>query len=235
MRRCVLFGALVLATLPSFAGSSAWSPGGYLRERVRPLPRNGPAVRVLATENDPVGDTIGVGPVQHDVTSVSANVINGSLVIVVQFAGTISPPDSGEPDAVFGLIDLDIDTDPSTGCCGATEVFCDGFNLGVERTVDLFFYDSDTGQAPIVGGSGPAFATFAPMSMTVTIPLGNIGDDGIVDLALVVGTVPEPTDCAPGTAALRSTHAPPIPSLGVWGLAALFASLLGVALIRLRT
>ena len=42
-------------------------------------------------------------------------------------------------------------------------------------------------------------------SLTLTVPLASLGgDDGRVDAHVIVGTIPEPTDCAPDGAFVTS-------------------------------
>ncbi len=52
---------------------------------------------------------------QIDITFFSAPVEGTDLVLRVNFAGSVTPGDSGQSNAVVGYIDLDVDQNAATG------------------------------------------------------------------------------------------------------------------------
>ncbi len=162
---------------------------------------------------DPAGDTFGQLALQHDVITFSAGRLDSVLVFQLVFSGTISPADSGLPNALVGAIDIDADQNSGTGGLGVADTFCPNPpGLGIEYGVDMFSYNSGTGTMPIVDQNGTpvgnANATFQPNAVTIFVPLSLIGgDEGFVDTAAVAGTVDEPTDCAPDGQSLASSVA----------------------------
>ncbi len=149
---------------------------------------------------------LGVGPVLHDILTFTVSSDPLTLTMTVAFSDTISPGDSGMPDAVVGNLEIDVDENPLTGVDSIGDMFqyCpDRVNLGVEYIVGMFAYNSGTGQAVVFDATtfspvGLADVTFTATSFTVKVPLAILGgDDGLVDVATVLGTIPEPTDCAP--------------------------------------
>lgn len=162
--------------------------------------------------DDPTGDTFGGMGAQIDITSLSADVVNANLVISVTFAGAISPSDSGQPNALVGFIDIDADQNGATGDITWTD-FLTGQNttgMGNEFYVDLFSYSSSDGSVDVVDDPmeqvvGRAPVGFTGNSVSVTIPLGLLGDDGGTDVAAVLGPVESPTDIAPNQGSVSST------------------------------
>ncbi len=168
--------------------------------------------------NDPAGDTFGVGSVQLDITEFQATSDAGTLTLQMVFSGTISPPGSGNPDDVAGFIDIDRDGSSLTGIPGFTSTFCpmppmmgidyfidiSSYNPG-PGTMDLVFIDEFNQIAILVGSVN---AAFVPDGFTIDIPhslMEVLGpEEGIVDVAAVVGTTLAPTDCAPDGDVLTS-------------------------------
>jgi hypothetical protein len=178
---------------------------------------------------DPVGDTLGVGAVQHDITTVSGLTDATNFYLTIGFVGPIEPPDSGTPNALLGFVVFDTDQDPSTGMNIDEEIaqFCpEPLGVGAEATLSLFFYAD--GAAQLTDADGGLLAdvplTFHDdASFTATIPLAALGGDELFNFAAVMGTgVPfgkgkaeaEVTDCAPedggfiDTAGLLATPVP---------------------------
>ena len=60
---------------------------------------------------DPLGDTFGVGPVQHDITSIGSNLTATNLTLTVTFADPIFAPSAAESRSVVGFLDLDREID----------------------------------------------------------------------------------------------------------------------------
>jgi hypothetical protein len=121
-------------------------------------------------------------------SSITGNNDGTNLIFTLTFANpTVSGPSSGNPDAVFGFINIDADKNPATGVTGAT---------------------LDT------NGFQPGFGQFSPASQGVDtyINLSSEGDPlhgvpGLVDVVTTAGFLPI------GTAAVTySNQAGPTPS-----------------------
>lgn len=200
-----------VAMLAGVAGATDWKD----KPRFSPLdlPRSDSLGAVVgkASTSDPVGDTFGGGAVQLDINGFSASAVGGELVITISFAGGISAPDSGQPNAAIGFIDLDTDQDGSTGDVPWVD-FTTGMDLtgmGNEYYVDLFDYRSSDSTAAVVDDVtdmevGRADVQVGAQSLTVGIPLALISDDGLVNTATIIGTESEPTDIAPNQGSLAS-------------------------------
>jgi hypothetical protein len=154
------------------------------------------------TYTDLIGDTLGAGPVQTDLASVSVCHTASDLVVSLAFATPISPGTSGNADAIGGFVDLDTDQNAGTGVTPNTDLFTGATTgLGMDYVVDLF---SSTAAGSIDVGDANGFfvgtgtVSFGVQGMAITIPLSLLGgDDGNASLAAVVGTSIEPTDGAP--------------------------------------
>ncbi len=204
MKHCL---AILCATLIGTAASAAPAQWGSRTVQANPgTPHSGISIRV--TVSDPTGDTFGTGTPQHDITSFSADVQGSDMVLTLSFAGTISPPDSGQPDALVGQIDIDRGPGAGDGQ-GITEVFCPlpGFAGNVDAAVQIFgttatsanFADNNT----MV--STPIVASYTATSASYRIPLTLLNAGATVDFGTVIGTNPEPTDCAPDDAVLTAS------------------------------
>lgn len=209
--RFLITGA-VLLVLPMAASAQGWNRGERPTRAEVPLPKNLHAPVLKATASDPTGDTFGTGGTQLDIVELTGNVVGNSLVIGVTFAGPISAPDSGAANAVDGIIDLDTDQDGSTGAVPFVEVVTGNptTGMGDEFHVDFFGYSSIDSAVDLVddrpgGGVTRVPVTIGPNTVTVVIPLGDLGnDDGAVNLAAVMGTFVEPTDVAPNQGSLTT-------------------------------
>lgn len=204
--------AATLAVAPVFAAD--WERGA------RPLRSEAPQLDALnvitspATASDPVGDTFGTGSPQLDATSYSATFGGGVLELKVTFATPISAPDSGQPNAVDGFLDIDADQNGNTGRQSNVDAINnESAGLGNEFFVDLFSYNSADGRADLVDDTendlpvvGRVPVQVTSTELTVLIPLGLMGDDGRVDTAVVIGTVQEPTDVVPNQGSVASTR-----------------------------
>ncbi|MGE3298363.1 MAG: hypothetical protein AB7I68_13570 [Porticoccaceae bacterium] len=217
--------AICIALIGTAAHAAPAQWGSRSVEATPGSPHVGTSIR--ATVTDPTGDTFGTGTPQHDITSFSADVQGSDMVLTLTFAGTISPPDSGQPDALVGQID--IDRGPSAGDGpGATEAFCPlpGFAGTVDAAVSIFsgtatsadFLDNST------MATTPIVASYTANSATYRIPLAVLNAGATVDFGTVIGTIPEPTDCAPDGAVLSaSTTAAAVAAVPVDGRLALLA------------
>lgn len=167
---------------------------------------------------DPAGDTLGAGAIQHDVIEFGAETAGGILTLQMVFSGTISPPGSGNPDELAGFIDMDRDNSALTGVPAFSAPYCamlptmgmeylvflNSYNPGA-GTMELLFIDEISMTGAIVG---VVDVTFTANSFTIEVPLSLLEsygpEEGIVDAAAVVGTLAEPTDCAPDSTVLTS-------------------------------
>ncbi len=239
----ILVASLILApvAMANPHAPSQWQP--------RETPAEPPTLGGGAPQgsvDDPVGDTFGGLSPQHDLTQFSA-FIDGSgtnLLLGMTFDGNITPADSGMADALVGLLEMDLDQDNGTGSSPISDFFCPmTTNLGVEFLVDLGTYTDGSGQMLLVdlanGPVGNVDATFTSNSVSITVPLALLGDDGFLNTATVIGTGPEPTDCAPnggfltsGPAAVPVIEVPTLRTLGLGALALLLVTLGAVAIRR---
>lgn len=163
---------------------------------------------------DPAGDTFGVGPTQIDFSGLSAEVMGTNLQIGLDFHNMIEPPDGDGPNAIDLLVDLDVDQNGSTGGQAWTDALS-GVNttgMGIEFYVDFLGYDAGDGTVSLIDDGelevGRVPVVFTGNSISVSIPLTLLDDEGSVNVAAVVGTQDEPTDKVPNNGSVAS-GAPP--------------------------
>ncbi len=168
------------------------------------------------SNHDPVSDTHGFEEFQPDIVEASVLVDGDNLNITLYFADTISPcidtdvndadpcdPSENPADAVTGFIDLDLDQDGNTGLASVSDLNSPyNTGIGIEFCIDFITYNPDAGgAAAFVVNKDLEFefvgrfpVTFASRSLSISIPLTALGDDGNLDLAAVFGSPLEPTD-----------------------------------------
>jgi len=200
--KCVLVvGMLVAASV-----ALAVEPGpGWKNPRPRtPAPageKPGPVDR--ESLSDPIGDTFGSLSPQHDITEFRVERSGGNMVVTLTFNGTIAPGDPPVTASLVGYVEFDADQDPNTGFAGTADGFCPTTSgLGIDFFLDLFSYDAATGTSPLYDENGSLVSDVATIftsnSVMLTFPYASMGSaNGVVDAVTVIGTVPEPTDCAP--------------------------------------
>ena len=152
---------------------------------------------------DPAGDSFGtaVNYVPTDVVQAKAWIEEGELQIRIWFTEfQVSGRQAGE-QALAGYVDLDVDQDPTTGAVPFTDRLrpqSGSTGLGAEFSVSLL---TTTERFDVLDRSGDVIGTvrgrFAGNTVRMWIPLDLIDDDGLVDLAMIVGTVHELSDIAP--------------------------------------
>jgi hypothetical protein len=157
------------------------------------------------TVPDPTGDTFGFGPVQHDITLISAKGDASTFCLTVEFAGPVDPADAGTGQEVVGFIEFDTDENATTGFSGGVDFFCPNFaGIGVDATLDMFSVSG--GFATIVPSGDLVPIIFNDNSFTAVIPLSALGGDNSFNFAKVLGTFAEPTDCAPNGGSIHSPN-----------------------------
>lgn len=195
---CVLMLALVTA-------SAAEARGHGITRAELPVPKNLNFGVLKDTAADPQGDTLGGGGVQIDIESFSVDAVGSDLVIGLTFFNAISPPDSGEANALDGFIDIDTDqvASPDDLAPWVDVLTTATTGMGDEYYVELFTYSAVDGLVDLVDVETLS-AIRVPMavtgnSITVTIPLADLGnDDGAVNAAAVVSPEFEtPSDKVP--------------------------------------
>jgi hypothetical protein len=150
---------------------------------------------------DPLEDTFGEGRINHDVTLVSSEADDSTVCLRVEFAGPIEPADSEGDRSLIGFIEFDTDEDSDTGEFPLTDYFCpDESGMGVEAWLDL--RDVSDGAAAI--GDEVVPVSFDGNAFTAAIPVSALGGDDSFNLAMVLGTPEEPTDCAPNGGSIHS-------------------------------
>ncbi|MAF66315.1 MAG: hypothetical protein CMJ84_11750, partial [Planctomycetes bacterium] len=140
-------------------------------------------IQMYQIVEDPADDVDG----SADVVGVMADGNTEQLVIEVQFADLL-----GSNPFSLGRILLDVDQDPTTGLAADAEGLNGGpeQDLGVDYMIDLTaigqsmtasLYSTDT-----FDSLGDLFVTTKPQALSVSIPLGWLGEeDGGIDLATV--------------------------------------------------
>ena len=157
---------------------------------------------------DPTDDTFATdasaGLSVPDIVRMTSWPKNQNLMVEIEFTSTVVSLDDGGPNVVVGFMDIDWDQNEGTGFDAITDSFREGpgsTGLGVEYLVRLgaggavVFSVSNVGDLTVTGAFVP---TFTGNLLTMTIPLSLLNDDdGLVNLAMVMGTLPEATDIGP--------------------------------------
>jgi hypothetical protein len=165
---------------------------------------------------DPVGDTFGAGPIQHDIVAVVSSITDDELTFDIKFAGNISQPSAFQQNVLAGFVDLDVDGNSATGT--ASHITQSGHgptDLGVDFFVDLFsegdayLPNSTTPRMPgqvdlvdtsTVTTSAVLSATYDSTSVTVSIPLSSVTNVKFpINWGIIVGTIDESTDMILGS------------------------------------
>lgn len=100
------------------------------------------------TFNDPRGDTLASELAvdrAHDVLHVGAAARGDTLVVAMQFAEIVQPNSTRASNAVLGIIDFDLDDDPSTGVHAIADDFGGTSHIGADWS--LVLDDSTAGPA----------------------------------------------------------------------------------------
>lgn len=182
-----------LLTLLGAAGALACGDGG--------APNGGVAFEFT----DPVNDTLPAGTTTAllralDAEKVSGYVTDDSLIFTVQFTRSVAATNSGEPNAVFGLIEIDADASRNTGYVGFLEQLGANATLGVEHVV--LFMDDTASSALFLDIAAeqvhPVTMQVSGSKATLRIPRSIVtGGAGTVRIAGLVGNEDRPTDLVP--------------------------------------
>ena len=195
----LLFGLFLMVDIAQGAAAREWGEMKGPRASAPILKQVPAAVLFAPIIDDPLGDHItSPGNPIVDIDMVEGGTNGTSVTLKVHFS-----PDTVMSEVV-GFIDLDTDQNPATGIPPNANVFIPGtmqdigvdfflslFNLPFGGPVDVF--DAITG---VLVGSVPA--TIVGQSLEITVPLAMLGgDDGAMDVGMVLGNAPQPTDAAP--------------------------------------
>lgn len=172
---------------------------------------------------DPTGDTFGAGAVRHDITTYDAlfNPSNSTFLFTVNFAGPIARPSAFAANSVAGFIDLDTDLNPATGVTprlnlNIPPVPGPPIAMGDEFFIDLFSEAFRPGFVEVVNPLQPipgvAPIVFTAQGFTITVPTSLLGGATLLDFAVIVGTIAEPTDRTPNGATPSRSGLIPEPS-----------------------
>lgn len=163
---------------------------------------------------DPLGDTFGLpGYTQWDVSALTLTRETDGITVRLDFANDVALPTPGDPNALVGLVEFDLDQVQATGKLGyVDQLRPDGGStgMGVDAVLNLSNIASDS--TLIVYGSGgsptgKAKVTIGGRRLTIRIPSSLLGDDdGYLDAAVIVGNSGRsPTDLAPQSGHLSLT------------------------------
>jgi hypothetical protein len=161
-----------------------------------------------ATVGDPIGDTFGLpAGLQWDITALSVTRETDGITVRLDFANTVAMPLAADPNALVGLVELDLDQNRATGKLGyVDQLRKDGgaTELGVDAAINISQIAPDSTLLVYnMGGNpvGKAKVTIGGRRLTIHVPAALLDDDdGYVDAAVIVGNQGHsPTDLAPET------------------------------------
>ncbi len=167
---------------------------------------------------DPIGDTFGLsGGLQWDLTELTVTRETDGITVRLDFANDVSLPLVADPNALVGLVELDLDQNRATGKLGyVDQLRKDGGStgLGVDAALNISQIAPDSTLLVYdMGGNptGKAKVTIGSRQLTIHVPSALIdNDDGYVDAAVIVGNQGRsPTDLAPQSGHLSLV--PPAP------------------------
>jgi hypothetical protein len=154
---------------------------------------------------DPVGDTFGLpGVTQWDVTALTITRDTDGVIVRLDFANDVALPIPGDPNALVGLVEFDLDQNRTTGKLGILDQLrTDGGStgMGVDGGLNLSNISADSTLMVYDGGGNPtgrAKVAIGGRRLTIHVPYATIGnDDGYLDASVIVGNGRSPTDLAP--------------------------------------
>jgi hypothetical protein len=197
---------------------------------------------------DPTGDVFGAGAVKLDIISTDATTSGGNVTFTVLFSGPISPASAFAADSVLGVIDIDTDQNAGTGATPLINSWISLFgipgppvNMGDEFYIDLSSELGAPGDVSIIEAVtaspiGMVPITYSATSFTIVVPLSLLGnDDGLMNYAVVAGTLSEPTDRAPNGDTPLTSALVQNPEPGTFILGSCGVVLVGLAARRRRS
>jgi hypothetical protein len=154
---------------------------------------------------DPSGDTFGLpGLTQWDVTALAVTREADGITVRLDFANDVALPTPGDPNALIGLVEFDLDQNVTTGKLGIMDQLrTDGgkTGMGVDAGLNLTNIAADsTLMVYDMGGNptGRAKVAIGGHRLTIHVPSALIGnDDGYLDASVIVANSRSITDLAP--------------------------------------
>ena len=161
------------------------------------------AADATASVADPLGDGIR-GTVGWDLTEMTLTRDASGITVTLELSKDVVSPMSGDPDALIGFVDLDLDQNASTGGISVVDEFRhDGGHtgLGVDERIDASSFGADSTVA-VTDAAGAEIGRVKPAfrGRLITFHLPNAllhGDDGVLDAVAIVGSAARPDDFAP--------------------------------------
>ncbi|MBI3792538.1 MAG: hypothetical protein HY275_16880 [Gemmatimonadetes bacterium] len=185
------------------AGACGYAPTGYAAA---------PLHEAAGVTIDPVGDTLGAGLRQWDITRLAVTQQTDSTVVELDLTATVITRVAGDSTGLLGFIDFDIDQDSTTGRQSAVDSYRhDGGSSGMraEYTIVLgnVAPDSSMSVADVNFRSvGRVKPRIDGARLTFRVPNALIGAHaGLLNASAVVGATGGPSDFAPNTGHL-ATH-----------------------------
>jgi hypothetical protein len=168
---------------------------------------------------DPIGDTFGIrGPTQWDVSALTITRVVDGIDVRIDFANDVAVPTMGDPSALVGLVEFDLDQNKATGKLAILDQLrTDGGStgMGVDGGINLTTIAPDSTVLVYDGGGNPtgrAKVEIGGRWMTIHIASALIGDDdGYLDASVIVGNSKSPTDMAPQNGHLSLPRPSPAP------------------------
>jgi len=193
----VLFALFLVVGIAHGAAAQEW---GRMQGPRASAPTQVPAVVPVAPIiDDPLGDHItSPGNPIVDIDMVEGGTDGTDVTLKITFS-----PDTMMSEVV-GFIDLDTDQNPATGIPASANLFIPGTmqDIGVDFLLSLFNLPFG-GPVEVLNTITGAFVGSVPaiivgQTLEITIPLAILrGDDGAMDVGMVLGNLPQPTDAAP--------------------------------------
>jgi hypothetical protein len=157
---------------------------------------------------DPAGDTIAPPettlPRALDLLAIRGDFKRDSLIITLTFSSPVAPATASAANSLLGILEMDIDDNPTTGEQPISNFFGANANLGIEY--GLLFNEGTSTSLDLVtpaGSQSAVIAAFSGNTVTARIPTNLLGNDdrnfGVVG---VFGTEDRPTDFAPNSGAI---------------------------------
>ena len=154
-----------------------------------------------AMVKDKSNDTFGTNTINTDILSIDVEFDAKYLYMTCNFNSEIFPPDSKNPSAFFGYIDLDVDQNPATGTTALSDYYSGSSEIGMDYYLE-FLPGSTPGSIMLKDSNakliGMVPVVFNEKSFVVTIPLNLLGnDDGYINYTAFFGDAGEPDDVIP--------------------------------------